>query len=343
MHKSGRITAGGKRVRTGAFVLSVVFVTVVVFSWAELRRPLVPGAAAEDFKVEPGVSFLSIAERLEERGIVGSAFFLRAAARARGADRRVRYGTYRLGPGMSAWEVLDALYAGKVAEIEVTIPEGTDIFGLAGKLEAAGVLEARAFLRAARDRSVLARFGITGESAEGYCFPDTYRFALDIPPAKVLATMVGRFRERIGPLLRGATIPPPLVDDRDVLTLASIVEQEARLPEERPLIAGVYLNRLRRGMRLEADPTAVYGRNTVSRRVTAEDVRRTSPYNTYRIHGLPPGPIANPGEAAVKAVLEPAATSALYFVARGDGSHIFSRSYRDHRRAIRSVRRRQGR
>jgi len=317
-----------------------LFLVFAVSTWVKFRQPADARAGETAFVVAPETSFRKVAHDLQDLGLVRSDVPLSLAARILGVDRRVRYGTYMLSPAMTPWEILRHFAEGRIREVQVTIPEGADIFEIADLLESAGVLAGPAFLDAVRNPAYLEPLGIPGTSAEGYCYPDTYRFPEGTPPEFVLRKLVDRFRERLGRMFSDGGYPRGLRSATDVLVLASIVEREARVPEERGIIAGVYLNRLRRGMRLEADPTAAYGTRRRGERITKEDIRRKSPYNTYHVQGLPPGPIANPGEEAILAVLNPRETDSLYFVARGDGTHVFSRTFRAHRRAVRSLRHR---
>jgi UPF0755 protein len=175
--------------------------------------------------------------------------------------------------------------------------------------------------------------GVEGPTLEGYLFPDTYRFAKGLPAESIVRTMVDRFRAVYEDVRRAS--PATSLSMHEIVTLASIVEKETAVPEERPLIAAVFLNRMRRGMRLETDPTVIYGISDFDgnlRRVHLED--ESNPYNTYRIPGLPPGPIASPGREALQAVLAPADSPYLFFVSRNDGTHVFTTSYRDHSRAV---------
>jgi UPF0755 protein len=217
----------------------------------------------------------------------------------------------------------------------VVIPEGLNIQETARTLANAGLGNATVFEKLARDPAFAAELGVPGDTLEGYLFPDTYAFAAGSPPAEILAHMRRQFRAVFTPLLveegRSRGLKP-----REIVILASLIEKEAALAEERALISAVFHNRLRRGMKLQSDPTAVYGIQEHSGRVRPGDLDRESPYNTYKISGLPPGPIANPGRAALEAAVRPAADrKILYFVAREDSSHIFSRTYRQHRQAIR--------
>jgi UPF0755 protein len=217
--------------------------------------------------------------------------------------------------------------------LSVTFPEGTTMEGVTERLSAAGVTDGQAFLALARDRDFLGTLGIPGPTAEGFLFPETYLFASSSTPADVMKVMTNQFRKVLAEL----EVEAPLGkrDLLDTVTLASIVEKETSMPEERPLVAAVFLNRLRKGYRLQSDPTVIYGLENFDGNITRRDLETDTPYNTYLIRGLPPGPIANPGRGALWAVLNPAQVDYLYFVSRNDGSHHFSFTLEEHNRAVR--------
>lgn len=284
------------------------------------------------FEVEPGASLSAVARRLEAQGLIRSALAMRGWARLQASRTRMKTGEYELSPTLSTPEILEILASGRVRTHPVVIPEGVRAVEIADRLAAAGLADRERFLALVFDPGSPARFEVEGPTLEGYLFPDTYRFARGLPVDVVARTMVERFRT-VYRDLRDRT--PTKLSMRELVTLASIVEKETGVPEERPLIAAVFLNRMRLGMRLETDPTVIYGIENFDgnlRRRHLED--ESNPYNTYRIPGLPPGPIASPGREAIRAVLEPADTRFLYFVSRNDGTHVFSKSYRDHARAV---------
>ena len=215
----------------------------------------------------------------------------------------------------------------------VTIPEGLTLDEVIDVLVDHGRGSRASFERLLRDPEFLAREGVSVASAEGYLFPDTYLLPSTMPPERILHEMMSRFRQEAGPQLaaRGAARGLTL---HQIVTLASLIEEEAKLPEEQRLVSAVFHNRLRLGMRLQSDPTVLYGRTGGDREITRADLERATPYNTYVIPGLPPGPISNPGRGALEAAVDPAPTEALYFVARGDGSHEFTATLADHNAAV---------
>lgn len=310
--------------------------------WQRALAPANPTGDPQLFEVEPGAPLGRVAEELEERGLIRSARALVWWARWKGLEGELRAGEYELSPAADADELLRIIAEGRIKTYPVVLPEGLTAREIADRLEQAGLAEREAFLAAVRDAALAQELGVEGETLEGYLFPETYRLPRGLSAREVATVLVRQFLrvwEELEPLARERGLSM-----REVVTLASIVEKETGAPDERPLIASVFLNRLERGMRLESDPTVIYGIPDFDgnlRRVHLED--GANPYNTYRIRGLPPSPIANPGAEALRAVLEPADTDYLYFVSRNDGTHVFSRSYREHRAAVDRFQRRGGR
>lgn len=323
----------------GVLIAAGVGLVVAASGWLWIQRSLAPvhenGGLARTvaFEVQPGDSLGHVAETLEAEGIIRNARVTRWLARVDELSSQLKVGEYELSAAQSTKEILETLAKGRVLTHAVVIPEGKRASEIAELLAAAGLAEAEAFLEVVFDPETPTQLGVEGSSLEGYLFPDTYRFARNLPPERIAKAMVQEF-------LSVYTDLPAAANDRPLsmleqVTLASIVEKETGAAEERPLIAAVFLNRLKRGMRLETDPTVIYGIEGFDgnlRRVHLED--RANPYNTYRIRGLPPGPIASPGRDALRAVREPADTPFLYFVSRNDGTHIFSKTYAEHERAV---------
>lgn len=294
---------------------------------------VVAGAQPSLFAIAPGDGLARVARALEARGLIKSALAMRAWARWRGIDTSLKVGEYELEPGLSTIEIAEIFVSGRVRTHELVIPEGTRAIEIAARLEQAGLADARSFLEVVFDPASPERFEVEGPTLEGYLFPDTYRFARGLAADDIVRAMVDEFRSVYRDVRSKA--PSNALSMRELTTLASIVEKETGVPAERPLIAAVFLNRMRLGMRLETDPTVIYGIEGFDgnlRRVHLED--ESNPYNTYRIPGLPPGPIASPGRAALEAVLAPADAPYLFFVSRNDGTHVFSKSYREHARAV---------
>ncbi len=297
-----------------------------------LFAPAGTGTGEAAVRIPPGSDLRQIARILAAAGVIANPPAFTLAARIIGLDRRLRPGDYRLDPALNLPSLLRALHDGRGRFAAVTIPEGWRIEQIADRLAASGICTRDDFLPATRDRSLLAELAIPGPSAEGFLFPETYALPLPAEPSEVIRTMYRQFEKVWSELTAGA--PPPPLSPLATVTLASIVERETAAPEERPLVAAVFLNRLRLGMPLQADPTVIYGLDGFDGNIRRRDLTAANPYNTYVIRGLPPGPIANPGRASLAAVLAPAAVDFLYFVARNDGTHQFSRSLAEHNRAV---------
>lgn len=312
---------------------------------AGLLQPVAPGAQnVVSFEVPPGASTREVAEALAARGLIRHPLAFRVYARRRNLDGQIRPGEYRLGPGMDVAAILDKLTRGETVVYRFTIPEGFTVAQVAELLARQGVVDRERFLAAARastlNREWLPPGAPVREPLEGYLFPFTYEYRPGVTPEAILALMVERLRTTLKPayLQRAAELK---LSVHQLLTLAAIVEREARLPGERARIAGVYWNRLRRDMRLDADPTVAYALNKSGEELSRQDLEVDDPYNTYRYKGLPPGPIANPGEAAIQAVLWPEEHNYLFFVARagGQGEHLFSVTLAEHEEKVAAQRR----
>ena len=294
-----------------------------------LLAPVSRSSAELRIDVSSGSSLSRIATDLESAGIVRNARALVLLARWRGVAAKIRAGEYALAPSWGTPRVLEQLVAGRVVTYEVALPEGLTAAEIAVRLEAATLARADEFLAVTRDPAAASEFGVEGASLEGYLFPETYRMPHGLTAKQVARVLVDQFRAQWA--LLAADAKTRGLGMQQVVTLASIVEKETGAADERPLVASVFSNRLTRGMRLESDPTTIYGIKDFDgnlRRAHLED--ETNPWNTYRIPGLPPTPIANPGAASLAAVVRPAESEYLYFVAKGDGTHIFSRSYAEH-------------
>ncbi len=288
--------------------------------------------------VGEGATFSAVVYDLAARGLVPRAWTLKLFARVTGDDRRVQRGTYEFASGTPPVDILRALVHGDVLAVLVTIPEGFNMWQVAGAYDSAGV-DSASLLSALNDAELARSFEIPASTLEGYLFPDTYRIPFGTTARQIAEHMAARAREAWSSEYerRARDIG---MSRHEVLTLASIVEAEAHAPDERATIAAVYHNRLKKHMRLEADPTVAYAMGGFRGRLFYKDLEIDSPYNTYRNAGLPPGPICNPGDASIRATLYPAdGVHALYFVARGDGRHVFSNTLREHNAAVREARR----
>lgn len=274
-----------------------------------------------------GLSASETAALLRREGVIRSPFLFRAWAKAIGADRRLKPGAYRLNRNMSFLEAVSRLEAGSDEGVKVLIPEGFCVRQIAERLEANGVCRAIDFRRHAQ-----------GLRLEGYLFPTTYFFEPAEGAAKAASRMRLEFKRRVEAAFE-AFQPRPRLTLHQLVTLASIIEREAVLSGEKPMIAAVYLNRMEKRMRLEADPTVQYALGNWKKGLTSEDLRVPSAYNTYVHYGLPPGPICSPGLDSFLAAMNPAQTKALYFVADNAGGHVFSETHDEHLKAKRSFKR----
>jgi UPF0755 protein len=286
--------------------------------------------------VEPGTGIAEIGRQLHGLGLVRHPHVFRALVVSKGAAGRLRAGEYELKGVMSLDDIVDKMVRGDVVRHLVTFPEGTDLEEMSRIVATQGVPPA-AFLEAGRDVALIKDLDPEAKDLEGYLFPDTYEVEPRRPDAAAVLVkrMVQRHRGVVGPMLPQVQASGRSL--REVVTLASLVELETARKEERPHIAAVFLNRLRHRMPLQTDPTVIYAlrrAGTWDGNIRKGDLDVDSPYNTYRFPGLPPGPIANPGREAIRAVLEPMPSEDLYFVSRNDGSHQFSRSLADHERAV---------
>ena len=285
-----------------------------------------------------GATLRVAADSLEHHGVIQNATAFRLFALLRRGDRSIRAGTYLFKRPISWGRVLDDLRGGKGIEHSITIPEGWSLNQIVPQL--ARVLDAPldSVRAATRDTALLHLLDIPTPTLEGYLFPDTYVFPDGTTPRQAVRMMVSRFQTVWQPEWN-AQLQKSAMSRNDVMALASIVEKEAKRPEERPVIAAVYLNRLKAGMLLQADPTVQYAIGHHVSRVLYRDLEIDSPYNTYRYKGLPPGPIASPGKPSIVAALYPASVPYLFFVAYPDGHHEFTTSFSAHSAAVRTARR----
>ncbi len=313
----------------GAVVVASLVLAGAAFLLAPSRLP----AGGVRVVVREGEPLPVVAARLARAGAIRNALAFRWLARLQGLDRAMKPGDYHFTDPQPAPAVLRALAAGSQLP-EVTVPEGLTVRETVALLTARGLGPASGFLSLAEDPDFLRAAGVPGPRLEGYLFPDTYRFTTVMSAAEILATMVRRFHERFDASRHRRAAARGMSVDQ-IVTLASIVEKEASQFAERPLVAAVFYNRLRLGMPLQSDPTVAYDNPAFTGGpITRADLTHPSAYNTYLAVGLPPGPIANPGLAAIDATLSPADVPYLYFVSRNDGSHAFSTSLAEHNRAV---------
>lgn len=306
-----------------------------------------PVSSAHDAKavvvtVPQGMGAGAIADLLEREGIIRSSRHFRFLNRLYGADTKLQAGDYLLSTDLGLSAILERMQHGQVHSVRVAIPEGLHLRQIADILAREQLVDKDRFLTVAQDERLVygnnSPFGKPVVSLEGYLFPDTYLLARSMTEEQIVRIMADRFAEVALPLLRLRQAPLGLTV-HEVVTLASIVEKEALFRREQPTIASVFLNRLSIDMPLQADPTVAYLFDEHRPRLLFVDLEIPSPYNTYRNRGLPPGPIASPGLHALRAVLQPDETDLFYFVAKGDGTHIFTRTFNEHVRAANQMRR----
>lgn len=291
------------------------------------------------FEVQPGASFNKITQTLHQERVIVSPFKLKLYAKLTGQVNAIRVGEYQLVKGMTAPEILSVLTSGKSISHKVTFQEGINIYEMAELLQSKGLFKKAEFLELSKDKSFIKRLlNIDVDSFEGYLFPDTYSLTKYTSLKSFFTIMVNRFKKEFEKAKSQATIKD--MSPHDVVILASIIEKETGAPEERPLISSVFHNRLKKKMRIQSDPTIIYGilvnTGIVTKNIRKKDIRAHTKYNTYTVKALPHGPIANPGFESLKAAMAPKASSYLYFVSRNDGTHKFTKNYKDHLKAVRN-------
>ncbi|MBW5798594.1 endolytic transglycosylase MltG [Halomonas elongata] len=286
------------------------------------------------YEVSEGAGYHRVIAELDERGIIEDGWAFRLLTRLDpDAVPALRPGEYRLEPGMDGQALLERLRRHEVVRYGLTIPEGWTFDQMRDALDGAEKLEHDT--RELSDAEIMAQLGREGEHPEGRFFPDTYRYRKGVSDLEILRQALERMDERLAAAWSERAEDLPLETPYEALILASLVERETGAPEERGRIAGVFVRRLERGMRLQTDPTVIYGMGeNYDGNITRADLREATPYNTYVIEGLPPTPIALPGRASLEAAVNPAEGDALYFVSRGDGTHHFSRTLREHNNAV---------
>ncbi|MEO8256823.1 MAG: endolytic transglycosylase MltG [Acidobacteriota bacterium] len=324
--------------------LAIVLLILVIAAGAaagavylRLQQPYRGYSGAEQLvEIPSGSGTRTIGDRLVAAGVVRDALTFRAALLVSGQARVLKAGEYRFDQPMTPLEALGKIARGEVYVVTLTIPEGLNIREMAALAEEHGIGTAAEFSRSANDRSLIRDLDPAARSLEGYLFPDTYPVTQRADTPRLVRSMAERFERVLTPEMR-KTVEQSGLSIHQLVTLASIVEKEAARPDERPLVAAVYRNRLRLGIPLQCDPTVIYALQLAGKyngNLRRADLLFDSPYNTYRYPGLPPGPIASPGRAALDAAIHPADVDYLYFVSRNDGSHAFARTLEEHNRNV---------
>ena len=324
-------------IKWGLLLLLIAGIGVGAWFYTSVQRPYKGYDAAEQFvEIPAGTGPAAMGRRLADAGIVRSPEAFRLAVWLKGSGRRLQAGEYRFDRPLSPAEVVDRLARGDVYVRALTFREGLTIREMAAVYEQAGFGQASEFVAAARQAALIQAIDPEARDLEGYLFPDTYTLPRSATAAQLVERMVGQFQKVLTPEMKSQAAERGM-SVRELVTLASLVEKETAKAEERPIVAGVYANRLRIGMGLQCDPTVIYALMLAGRydgNIRRGDLQIDSPYNTYRYAGLPPGPIAAPGAASLQAAADPADVPYLYFVSRNDGSHVFSTTLDEHNKNV---------
>ena len=311
--------------------VSVLLFAGVVFSYMFLAAS--PQSGTVEIRVEQGEPFSAVVRKLREHKVVTNERLFSLWARYSGLEKKIHWGLYRFELPLSPSEVLNRMVLGLGIFQRVTIPEGLTVKEVGDLLAKMGIVQQQQFFVAAQDPELLASLGLTDKGIEGYLFPNTYNFIPETPPREIILKMAEQFRKTFEPLMGQRKEDLTL---HEIVTLASIIEKETGVEAERPLISAVFHNRLKLKMPLQSDPTVIYGLKEFNGNLTRKDLHASSPYNTYRIPALPPGPICNPGLSSLRAALAPAAVPFLYFVSKNDGTHVFSENLESHALAVKA-------
>ena len=288
-----------------------------------------------DVRVEQGDSLAAVVRKLREQNVIANERLFSLWARLRGAEKRIHRGLYRFEASVTPQEVLERLVAGKGIFQTVTIPEGLTVREIADLLAKLEIVDKEKFLAEAANPELLGTLGLREQGIEGRLFPSTYLFIPATPERDIIFTMAEQFRKVFQPVFAQRDGRSQLTA-HEIITLASIIEKETGVESERPLVSAVFHNRLKRQMPMQSDPTVIYGLKDFNGNLTRKDLQDSSPYNTYRVAALPPGPICNPGLSSIKAALYPADVVYLYFVSKNDGTHVFSETLEAHNQAVKT-------
>jgi UPF0755 protein len=295
--------------------------------------PLGESHVPHTIAIPKGTSFSRIVDILDEAGLVKHRRLFYLLAFSQHAAGHIRAGEYELASSMTPFEIIKKMVRGEIIQYRITFPEDWTIKEFAARLASYKLVDENNFMRLAVDRDFLTSLGIEGSSLEGFLYPDTYLFDRSMEAREIIQIMVSQFWKKVTPKMQNRARELGLTLS-EFVTLASMIGKESGYSEEKPLIAAVFHNRLKKGMKLQSDPTAVYDLLSSNVTITRKDLHNNNIYNTYRISGLPPGPIANPGIDSLQAALHPAAVNYLFFVSRKDGTHQFSENFAAHSEAI---------
>jgi UPF0755 protein len=286
------------------------------------------------FEVKPGEGFSRINGRLHNKGIISNAKIFHRYAQINKLMTKFKAGQFEIKSGSTMMNVFETLIEGQSITSSVTIPEGKNLFEIAEILQKENIIkDKKEFIELAKNAEFVESLGIPSDRVEGHLYPDTYRFTPNSEPKDIITAMVSIFKRKLSEL--DFSSAPLQLNQFEVITLASVVEKETGAAQERPQIAGVFINRLKKRMRLQSDPTTIYGiYENFDGNLRKRDLLQKTPYNTYKIPALPKGPISNPGLLSIKAVLKPDTHNYLYFVSLNNGRHYFSKTYKEHREAV---------
>ncbi len=316
-----------------AIILSVAGISIVSTLLLYGIQPAGTDNTPRTIWIQPGQGLPAVSQALAEAGVIQHPMRFRLYVRMRCLSKKLRAGEYALAADMTPNQIIERIVSGKVCLYRLTVPEGSDIKQLAAIIAEAKIADGRDFIRLSRDAGLMKTYNLTALSCEGYLFPDTYLFPKGVGSQVIMETMLKRFWAVFTPEWQERARDLNL-SVHQIVTLASMIEKETGDASERPIISSVFHNRLKMSMRLESDPTVIYGIEDFDGNITKRHLKTETPYNTYLIDGLPPGPIANPGLEALKAALYPADTPFLYFVSKGDSTHQFSTNFADHQKAV---------
>ncbi len=314
----------------------------MVFSYIafELFVPVQPGGRNIEIEIPRGATFRQAIEILYDQKLIRDKNIFLLAGRLTGADRKIMAGFYSIWSNMGPIDIFKIIRRGQIIEYEIKILEGDSLLEISEHFEKTGIMQKEDFMKLAKDPGFLNSCEIEAKSIEGYIFPDTYKIPKGVPPEDAVRSMIDKMREKFSSEML-ARMEDIGMTENEALTLASIIEKEAVVDSERPLISAVYHNRLKKKMLLQADPTAIYGIKSSKEKITKSDLLRKTPYNTYQIKGLPPGPIASPGLKSIMAALYPDDAPYIYFVSQDDRTHQFSTTAKEHMQAVKLYRQRQ--
>jgi UPF0755 protein len=316
-------------------IVSIILASLLfvreVYQYAD--RPADANAKEKILIILPGQNITQISTNLHEIGVITSPIKFKILSRLMRLDKKLKPGEYAVSASMSPNTILDKILNGRTILYRVTVPEGYNLSQISTVIAKSNLRIYNEFYQSASDPVLTRQLGVDADTFEGYLFPDTYFFSKGVTSRKIIQTMLGRFQSVFTKEWKNQAKKLGF-SIHQIVTLASIIEKETGMPDERPVISSVFHNRLKKGMQLESDPTVIYSINDFDGNITREHLNEQTPYNTYKISGLPPGPIANPGKEALKAALFPVDTPYLYFVSKRDKTHKFSTNVEEHNRAV---------